>query len=66
MRGIGVNGKSSKSKESLLKKEIIRMENTKYTNPEQNEELKEQENEELLEEVEEVVTASWTGCANCC
>ncbi|MGI6117468.1 MAG: hypothetical protein ACOYBC_03670 [Bilifractor sp.] len=42
------------------------MENTKYTNPEQNEELKEQENEELLEEVEEVVTASWTGCANCC
>lgn len=21
---------------------------------------------ELFEEVEEVITASWTGCANCC
>ena len=24
------------------------------------------EKEEMFEEVEEVVTASWTGCANCC
>lgn len=24
------------------------------------------ENDELFEEVEEAVTASWTGCADCC
>lgn len=30
------------------------------------EEAMEAEKEELFEEVEEVVTASWTGCADCC
>jgi len=34
-----------------------------------DEEVKDQnlaESQELFEEVEEIVTADWTGCANCC
>lgn len=41
------------------------MQNKDFKMPEENmEEAK--ENEELFEEVEEAVTASWTGCADCC
>ncbi len=41
------------------------MEDKKLFMPEENiEEVK--NNEELFEEVEEAITASWTGCADCC
>ena len=41
------------------------MQDKNLSMPEENmEEAK--ENEELFEEVEEAVTASWTGCADCC
>lgn len=41
------------------------MQDKNLSMPEENmEETK--ENEELFEEVEEAVTASWTGCADCC
>lgn len=33
--------------------------------PKENED-KANESEELFEEVEDAVTASWTGCASCC
>ncbi|MGI6117469.1 MAG: hypothetical protein ACOYBC_03675 [Bilifractor sp.] len=41
-----------------------------YKNPEtKTEEIVKEDaadNEEIFEDVEEAVTASWTGCANCC
>lgn len=47
-----------------MEKEINREEvkNTKTT----MEEAAMETNKELFEEVEEVVTAGWTGCASCC
>ncbi len=41
------------------------MEDKQLVMPEENNE-EVQNNEELFEEVEEAVTASWTGCADCC
>lgn len=46
--------------EEELNKEEVK--NTKSTIDEETME----NNEELFEEVEEVVTAGWTGCASCC
>lgn len=41
------------------------MEDKKLVMPQESmEEVK--DNEELFEEVEEAVTAGWTGCASCC